>query len=251
MVRNDIDITDSELHNLFKRLDIDRDTRLTFSEFKRVFNSSSYGIPLLSPKNFSSSYASTSFLRSTQRSSRISGGFESPMRSQVVKAVNTVSRFYSPLRDRTMSVLNRSVEKLDLNRSAVGSPQITFSPRTQRLIDSSSSMERNLSSSFVDRNLSRSFRSSIHLSYEEENFINFIHDMLEIENEIEKAKVDLTYKTDFNVEDAFRNFELDGRGYITDVDVKYGLNTLDVFATREEIALLIKRYDIQGEGVIR
>lgn len=250
MLRNNIDVTESELNNLFKRLDIDRDSRLTFTEFKRLFNSAS-GSPLLSQnlsqKNFSSTSGfSSSTLKSSQRSSR-TGGFESPRRSPVKAIYSTVSRFYSPLRERTINILNKSVERLDLNRSAVRSLQRTFSPgRTQRLTASNGF-------SFSERNFYGSFKSAAanYVSFEEENFISFLRDMLEIENEIEKAKVDLTYKTDFNVEDAFRNFELDGRGYVTDVDVKYGLNALDVFATREEIGLLIKRYDVQGEGVIR
>lgn len=237
MIRNDIDITESELNNLFKRLDIDCDSRITFTEFKRLFNCTS-GIQLLSDKNFSSTFSSS--LKSSQRSSR-SGGFESPRRSPV-RINNTVSRVYSPLRDRTISILNKSVERLDLNRSAVRSPQRNLSPRTHRFT---------ASNGFVERNLSSSLRSNGYISYEEENFISFLRDLLEIENEIEKAKIDLTYKTDFNVEDAFRIFELDGRGYITDVDIKYGLNALDLFASREEIALLIKRYDIQNEGVIK
>ncbi len=237
-VRNNIDISESELNNLFKRLDVDCDSRVTLTEFKRLFNSAS-GSPLLSEKNLSSTFSSS--LRSSQRSTR-SGGFESPRRTPV-KTNNTVSRLYSPLRDRTLSILNKSVERLDLNRSLVRSPERTLSPRRQRF---------NLSNSFAERNLSSSLRSNNnYVSYEEENFITFLRDLLEIENQIEKAKIDLTYKTDFNVEDAFRNFELDGRGYITDVDIKYGLNALDVFASREEIDLLIKRYDIQGEGVIR
>jgi hypothetical protein len=139
--------------------------------------------------------------------------------------------------------LNRSVERLDLNRSAVRSPQRSLSPRFERLIASNGIGYRSIQSSFKS--------SGNCVTYEEENFIAFLRDLIEIENEIEKAKIDLTYRTDFNVEDAFRNFELDGRGYVTDVDIKYGLDALDVFATREEIVLLIKRYDIQGEGVLR
>ena len=57
-------------------------------------------------------------------------------------------------------------------------------------------------------------------------------------------------KSDFNGEDAYSIFENDRRGYVTDLDMKYGLNSLDIFPTQEEIALLIKRYDARGEGII-
>lgn len=90
-----------------------------------------------------------------------------------------------------------------------------------------------------------------YISFEEENFISYFRDLLDLENQIEKAKCELIIKSDFNIEDAFSIFEIDRRGYLTDLDVKYGLNSLDIFPTQEEINLLIKRYDIRGEGILR
>ena len=44
------------------------------------------------------------------------------------------------------------------------------------------------------------------------------------ENKIEAAKVNLALNSDFNCEDDFRIFELNGRGFINQCDLKCGLN---------------------------
>ena len=92
--------------------------------------------------------------------------------------------------------------------------------------------------------------SNSFVSYEEENFINYLKELLDLEGQLEKAKCDNIIKSDFNGEDAFGIFEVDRRGYVTDLDLKYGLNSLGIFPTQEEIALLIKRFDSRGEGIL-
>lgn len=89
------------------------------------------------------------------------------------------------------------------------------------------------------------------VSYEEENFNSYLKEMLELENEIESAKFDLIIKADFNIEDAFRIFELSGRGYLTELDIKYGMNSLDIYPSKEEITLLVKKYDMTNEGILK
>jgi len=70
------------------------------------------------------------------------------------------------------------------------------------------------------------------------------------ESKIEKAKIDLALRSDFNVEDAYRIFELDGRGFVTEADLKYGLNNLDIFPSNNDIKLLMRRTDIKRCGTI-
>jgi Ca2+-binding EF-hand superfamily protein len=70
------------------------------------------------------------------------------------------------------------------------------------------------------------------------------------ESQIEQAKIDLALRADFNCEDAFRIFELDGRGFLTEGDLKCGLSLLDVCATDEDVRNLMKRFDLNKEGVL-
>ena len=90
------------------------------------------------------------------------------------------------------------------------------------------------------------------LQYEnaQNSFISFLKEVMNVENQIEKAKIDLALRSDFNVEDAYRIFELDGRGIVTEADLKYGLSQLDIFATSNDIKLLMKRADVRRSGSI-
>ena len=87
-------------------------------------------------------------------------------------------------------------------------------------------------------------------SYEQEQFNDFLIKLMEIEGEIEQMKIELSSNQDFNCEDAFRIFELDGKDFLDKEDLKYGLNLLNIYPTEHDLKLLIKRFDLQKIGVI-
>ena len=60
------------------------------------------------------------------------------------------------------------------------------------------------------------------------------------ESQIEAAKVSLALNPDFNCEDAFRIFELNGKGFINQCDLKCGLNLIGVFPTDHEVICSLK-----------
>jgi Ca2+-binding EF-hand superfamily protein len=86
--------------------------------------------------------------------------------------------------------------------------------------------------------------------YEERQFNDFLRKLMVAESQIEAAKVSLALNPDFNCEDAFRIFELNGRGFINQCDLKCGLNLLGIFPTDHEVRLLMKRFDLQKNGYI-
>lgn len=61
----------------------------------------------------------------------------------------------------------------------------------------------------------------------------------------------MVQKNDFNVFDAFRIFDIDSRGWISQTDLKYGLNEIGVYPAAEELDLFIKRYDKDLDGRIK
>ena len=89
-----------------------------------------------------------------------------------------------------------------------------------------------------------------YIEHEQKQFNDFLKKLMMIEGEIEKLKIDLSLNPDFNCEDAFRIFELDGRGFLDKDDLKYGLNLLDIYPTDHELRLLMKRFDLQKQGGI-
>lgn len=202
----------------------------------------------LHDSQYSSKGFSESPLRSQTLRSPVRSPVRSPLRTTLRSPVRTTSqRFYSPnrysspLRDRTMSVLDLSNDRI--NRTFVKSPEPLRNTMTSNLRSSTARLNMSGSNNFGST-------SSNYVSYEEENFVSYMRELLDLENQLERAKCDNIIKSDFNGEDAFSIFEADRRGYITDLDVKYGLNSLDIFPTQDEIALLIKRFDRRGEGIL-
>ena len=86
--------------------------------------------------------------------------------------------------------------------------------------------------------------------YEERQFNDFLRKLMLAEDKIESAKVNLALCPDFNCEDAFRIFELNGRGFINQYDLKCGLNLLGIYPTDHEVLLLMKRFDLQNNGYL-
>ena len=79
---------------------------------------------------------------------------------------------------------------------------------------------------------------------------DYIKFLLKGENKIENIKIDLSKIPDFSVEDAFRIFEKNGRGYLDREDIKYGLSVLNIYPSDYNLDLFIKRFDLQKKGFI-
>ena len=66
---------------------------------------------------------------------------------------------------------------------------------------------------------------------------------LELEKNIEKIKIQLSLKTDFNLIDAFRIFNESGTGSACIQDLIHGLKDLGLEVTNDEISLFMARFD--------
>ena len=53
--------------------------------------------------------------------------------------------------------------------------------------------------------------------------VNIFRDQLNLERALERSKIDLCLRTDFNLIDAFRVFDIEGKGWITANELKEGL----------------------------
>lgn len=83
---------------------------------------------------------------------------------------------------------------------------------------------------------------------EESLFIDFLQKMMLVESQLEKEKIYLAEREDFNMEDAFRIFERNNKEFLTREDLIYGLKILGLEPTKLEISLLLKRFDLKDNG---
>lgn len=72
-----------------------------------------------------------------------------------------------------------------------------------------------------------------------------------MEKRLERIKIDLTLRTDFNLIDAFRVFDLDGKGWVTIAEVKDGLALFNIYANIDDLKLYFCRYDKDEDGKLR
>lgn len=85
----------------------------------------------------------------------------------------------------------------------------------------------------------------------EDSFAFNLKRQIDVEHDLERAKERLALCHDFNLFDAFRIFDTPARGYIGFTDLKYGLQDIGIFAPEEDLRLFFKRYDKNGDGLIR
>ena len=69
-----------------------------------------------------------------------------------------------------------------------------------------------------------------------------------MDRQVENAKTSLAAQPDFNVYDAFRMFDIDGRGEINPTDIKYCLADIGVNIGIEEARLFVQKYDKDQDG---
>ena len=84
----------------------------------------------------------------------------------------------------------------------------------------------------------------------EKIFIEYLKALIKSELEIEYAKRDLMRQEDFNAEDAFRLFEKEDSGVVTENDLIYGLKLLGIKPTKNQIKIIFDKYDLDGNGFI-
>lgn len=75
---------------------------------------------------------------------------------------------------------------------------------------------------------------------------------LELEKRLERIKVDLALRTDFNLIDTFRLFDVQGKGWITPEEVANGL--FDYFSMTiqpRDLLLYMNRYDKDRDGRLK
>ena len=85
-------------------------------------------------------------------------------------------------------------------------------------------------------------------AYEENQFNDFLKNIMLAESAIENEKISLSLKKDFNCEDAFRIFLSSNQDYLTENDLRNGLNLIGIFPTDDDIKLLMKRFDLKKRG---
>ena len=111
-------------------------------------------------------------------------------------------------------------------------------------------MEEESEEDLSNRNILTKSQEEI-VDEKERDFIKYLKAVAKSEKEIEFARRDLFRQPDFNGEDAFRLFEVEGAGVITKKDLIFGLKLLGIKPTNQQIDLIFNKYDLEDNSFMR
>ena len=232
--KNEVVFTEEDVKAVIKRLDINKDKHVDIWEFSAF---------LLFPENYKCCcIAHNCCLRS------ICG-----MANRVECKYVTNEYSKEEARKRTSNLaLRMSPQRKYSPRSPLSPLRCGTSHSTTQPNTSISMSTNNNCTAINDKSRSSNAHTSIHtyIPYETNTnwFLSYIKDVMTFETQIEHAKIELAMYNEFNVEDAFRIFELDGRGFVNVADLKYGLSLLGIYATPNDVKLLMRRVDLKHKG---
>ncbi|KRX08920.1 hypothetical protein PPERSA_09024 [Pseudocohnilembus persalinus] len=73
---------------------------------------------------------------------------------------------------------------------------------------------------------------------------------ISLDKEVENYKENLVCRQDFNLVDAFRLFDVDGKGICSPQDFMHVFNEIGIFPSKYELYLMLKKYDLNQDGKI-
>ena len=274
LLKNSVKFNDDDIRNIMKRLDFNRDSKIDYCEFHKFFcgnvdNCSCCNI--CTQCCFNTNSIRTNYSTNNSFQNQFINNQNNNYNNQIPSDLTLTN---SPMRNSNqinLIPLNSNKTNYNYNNNIKVSPNLTLRNSPHRKNSPCSNRELNPNNYIVENNNCQKTICCpnncnncicnickcnpcrcIALSYErgECTFINFIREIMNIENQIENYKIELSLRSDFNIEDAFKIFELNGRGIINEADLKYGLNLLDIYASDKDIKLLMRRADIRKNNLI-
>ena len=81
--------------------------------------------------------------------------------------------------------------------------------------------------------------------------MEIFQDIIRLEKDLERQKVEITIREDFNLIDAFGILDSQGKGYITAVELRESINELGLKCNIDEIHLVFEKMNISADGMLK
>ena len=81
--------------------------------------------------------------------------------------------------------------------------------------------------------------------------MSILVEMVRFEKEIERVKIDLVTKDDFNLIDAFGVLDVQGKGFITPTELRESLLDLGLRVNIDEVHLVFDRFNRMEDGELK
>jgi Ca2+-binding EF-hand superfamily protein len=230
---------DAELKVFLRRVDQDGDGRISYSEYLDVFYSSDSELVLEEFESYKAKSRGTSPKRQEKEKDEeylgyLRKAYTSPKRKtdMLKKSADTFQSpakklsFEDDYRYRTPTKKSSAVKMTDDYSS------VTKMSPPQKMSGSKT-------------------KQSPLKAKDEQEFVRVLKDIIEYNRSIESIKNDLALRKDFNLFNAFNVFDTSRKGYITSKELEAGLNTFEIYPSKDELFLLMKRFDPNLDGIVK
>jgi len=185
-----------------------------------------------------------------------------PVKSQKEASVDD-SSFLSPEGKHGTSSLRRSLIYKDFPNGQTKSPAKTSADENsyaKKILDSATrgesdikTPEKRSASKSRYQSAKRSVKKSLSFDEDVTHFIliQTLKQFIILDKDLEVAKQDLALKSDFNLLDFFRTFDVVSRGTVSAKEFEAGLIKYGIYPNKDELTLLFKKIDIDNDGLLR
>jgi len=279
-VKNGFYPSESDINAIFRRIDIDKDGRISFDEFKKIITFQDYSkITGLKDEELNPNLQSYNNISKLSVMDSHNKDFKEYLSSNHQNTTNDleVKNSHSSFRNNPSSFKKERVDFHSFNFKTNDNPikeenkqgnkqednyshksnnrECTLerefnkaSPNKNSQHSHQNSRLKNNNSSFMGS--SSSFLKKNYILLEEEAFQEMLRDIIDMNKEIELLKCDLAVCNDFNLLDSFRFFQSSNRDYLFSTDLKNGLSLLEIPFSEEEVEFFINRFDCSKSRVI-
>jgi Ca2+-binding EF-hand superfamily protein len=169
----------------------------------------------------------------------------SPIRGRSpTRLTASANRFYSP--SRTSPIKRTLLEDNTLEIKDLDMPlsrSMYQTPTKRSVLDRSMSPTR--------MSASKKIMGSPMKGNEEEHLAVGLKDQINNDRDLENLKNEMALKSDFNLLDAFRFFDIQGKGYITRGELEDGMREFAVYPTTTELYLIMRKYDSDNDSLLK
>ena len=260
---NFVDFSEDDIRAIMKRMDINRDSKIDFNEFHLFF---CFPNMHYSAKcNCDEINTNNNTFNNNQlfyQSNLINNINEIPINSSGLEMRLSPERKFSPFNEKINNIYNNlNNNQINNEKEIPLSPSLHLRKTPERkyinndlsyksLLSTTNNLENNNIQCCCDCLCIPCICCNENFELNESDFICYISNLMEIESNIEKVKIDLVNCEDFFFQELFRLFETDKRGIITEDNFNKSLNKLGIYISLKEIKLLMRRIDIKRNGFI-
>ena len=228
---HDINFNDDDIMRILKRCDVDKNLHITMEDIQKIFG-------------IETCYPCFNYLKNQLSFNEEYINISTKSPQNIFTDTNYSTIYYSNDNNNNEEQKNQNEEII--KKKISDNLLLTQIPQRKKFQYKNININQDISNNFkVEYNISE---NSIDVN--SERIIQFLKLIMICELQIEKAKIELSKRAEFNIDDIFRFFEPKHFEYVTQNDLVIGLSKLKIFTTDSEIKLLLMKYDLNNNGVL-